>query len=145
MAVSAKWYGNAFLSMLNKEIDWASDVIKVALCTNAYTPSQDDHNYFDDITNEVSATGYTAGGATLGTPTIGYTGATNVVKLSGDNVSWANSTITARYAIVYDSSPGTAGTNPLIGYVDFGADVSTTNGTFLITWDAAGILTITPA
>jgi hypothetical protein len=145
MAVSAKWYGNAFLSMLNKEIDWASDVIKVALCTNAYTPSQDDHNYFDDITNEVSATGYTAGGATLGTPTIGYTGATNVVKLSGDNVSWANSTITARYAIVYDSSPGTAGTNPLIGYVDFGADVSTTNGTFAITWDAAGILTITPA
>jgi hypothetical protein len=146
MTVSAKWYGKAFLSLANKEIDWASDTIKVALCTASYTPDQDAHDYFDDITNELTtANGYTAGGAALGTPTIGYTAGTNVVKLSGDNVSWANSTITARYAIVYDSSPGTAGTNPLIGYVDFGADVSTTNGTFLVDWDEAGILTITPA
>lgn len=146
MTVSAKWYGKAFLSILNKEVDWASDTIKVALCTSSYTPDQDAHDYFDDITNEVAAgSGYTSGGATLGTPTIGYTGATNVVKLDGDDVSWTTSTITARYAIIYDSTPGSAATNPLLGYVDFGADVSSSSGTFTITWDAAGIFTITPS
>ena len=52
-----------------------------------------------------------------------------------------SSTITARYAVIYDST-GTSSTSALIGYVDFGADVSTTNGTFQITWDSAGIFTI---
>lgn len=147
MTVTCKFYGNAFLSILNKEIDWAADTIKIALTTSSYTPDQDAHNYFDDITNEVSSsgTGYTAGGATLGTPTIGYTGATNVVKLDGDDVSWSSATFTARYAIVYDSSPGSAATNPLVGYVDFGADVSVSAGTFTITWGTEGIFTITPA
>ena len=90
-----------------------------------------------------SGTGYTAGGATLGSPTLTYTAGTNVLKLSGDNVSWAASTITARYAIIYDSSPGTAGTNPLLCYVDFGGNVTSTAGTFTITWAAGGIATIT--
>lgn len=143
MAVTAFLYGNVFTAAFNKEIDFAADTIKVALATSAYTPDQDAHDYFDDITNEVTGTGYTAGGATLGTPTVTYTGATNVLKLDGADVSWTTSTITARYAIIYDSTPGTAATNPLIAYVDFGADVSTTAGTFQITWDAAGIATVT--
>ncbi|GAB2690340.1 hypothetical protein [Nocardia thraciensis] len=46
---------------------------------------------------------------------------------------------------VYDDSPATAATKPLLGYVDFGQDVSTTAGTFSIVWDAAGILTISAA
>lgn len=143
MAVTAFFYGNAFVSAFNKEMDFNSDTIKCALCTSTYSPAQDTHAYFSDITNEVSGTGYTAGGATISTPTITYTGATNVLKLDGADVSWASSTITARYAIVYDDTPATAATKPLIAYVDFGADVSSTNGTFSITWDSAGIATVT--
>lgn len=146
MPVSAKWFGNAFLKMLNKEIDWDSDTIKVSLHTASYTPDQDAHDYQNDLTNEVAnGNGYTTGGATLANKSIGYTGATNVVKLDADDTSWASSTITARYAVIYDASPGTAATNPLLGYVDFGADVVSSGGAFTITWDAAGILTITPA
>jgi hypothetical protein len=144
MAVTAKWYGNAFLKMLNKEIDWDSDTVKVALTTSTYTPDQDTHDYFNDVTNEVTGTGYTAGGATLGSKTIGYTGATNVVKLDAADTAWTTSTITARYAVVYVDT-GNAATSALMGYVDFGADVVSTAGTFTITWDAAGIFTITPA
>jgi hypothetical protein len=143
VAVSAKLYGQAFVSAFNKKIDFDSDAIKVALCTSSYTPNQDTHDYFDDVTNEVTGTGYTAGGATLANPSITYTGATNVLKLDGDDTVWSSSTITARYAVVYDSSPGTAATNPLIAYVDFGADVSSTGAAFTITWDAAGIATVT--
>ncbi|MFC9766736.1 hypothetical protein ACFVJ2_33630, partial [Rhodococcus jostii] len=65
--------------------------------------------------------------------------------LDAADSSWTTSTITARYAIIYNSTPGTDATRPLIAYVDFGADVSTTAGTFTITWDAAGIVTLTAA
>lgn len=143
MAVTNKWYGLAFKAAFNKEIDLDSDTIKVALVTSAYTFDQDAHDYFNDITNEVVGTGYTAGGATLGSPTVAYTGGTNTLAFDGADVSWATSTLTARGAVVYDATPGTAATRPLLCYVDFGADVSTTAGTFQITWDAAGIATVT--
>ena len=145
MAVTAKVYGLAQTSFANKLIDWDSDTIKVMLCTSTYTPNQDTHQFKSDVTNEVSGTGYTAGGATLGSCTTTYTGASNLLTLDAADTSWATSTITARYAVIYDSTPATDATRPLIAYVDFGADVSSTGGTFQITWDAAGIVTLTAA
>jgi hypothetical protein len=153
MTVSAKWFGQAIMQAFgsgsagnNPNIDYLSDTINVMLCTNAYTPNQDTHVFKSDVTNEVaSGGGYTTGGKALTTKTLGYTGATNVIMFDADDVSWAASTITARYAVIYDNTPATDATRPLLGYVDFGADVSTTNGTFTITWDAAGLFTITPA
>lgn len=145
MAVSNKFYGKFFLSLANKEVDLNSDTIKVALVTSSYTFDQDAHDYFNDITNEVTGTGYSAGGAAVGSPSISYTGASNTFAFDGNDVSWTTSTITARGAVVYDSSPGSSSTNPLICFVDFGADVSTTSGTFTITWDAAGIGTVVVA
>lgn len=143
MAVTAFWYGKAFVSLLNKLVDVDSDSLKVALTTSSYTPDQDADDFFNDVTNEVSGTGYTAGGATLANVTVTYTSGTNVIKVDADDTSWASSTITARYAVLYDSTPGTAATNPLLVYVNFGADVSTTAGTFSIVWNASGIATIT--
>jgi hypothetical protein len=144
MAVSAKWYGQALLKALNKEIDFDTDVIKVMLCTSAYVPDQDAHVYKDvSVTSEVTGTGYTAGGATLASKTIAYTAATNIIALDAADVTWAASTITARYAVIYDDSP--ASSKPLLAYVDFGADQSSNNGNFTITWDANGILKITVA
>lgn len=145
MAVTAFFYGNAPLNAWDKKIDFNSDTIKVALCTSSYTPNQDTHDFFNDVTNEVTGTGYTAGGATIANCTLTYTAGTNVLKLDGDDVSWPSSTITARYAVIYDSTPGTAATNPLIAYVDFGADVVSSAGTFTIAWHADGIATVTVA
>ncbi|MEV0367492.1 hypothetical protein [Nocardia fusca] len=145
MAVTAKWYGLGLKSLVNKEVDWDTDVIKVMLCTSTYSPDQDTHQYKSSVTNEVSGTGYNAGGATLTTSAPTYTAGTNTLVLDAADVSWPNSTIVARYAVVYDSTPATDATRPLLGYVDFGQDVSTTAGTFSIVWDAAGILTISAA
>lgn len=145
MAVTAKLYGKFLSSLANKEVDLDTDTLKVMLCTSTYTPNQDTHQYKSDVTNEVSGTGYTAGGATLGSVTVAYSGASNTLTLDAADSSWPTSTITARYAVVYDSTPATDATRPLIGYVDFGADVSTTAGTFSIVWDANGIATITVA
>lgn len=143
----SKLYGEFIKQSFNKEIDWDSDTIKVALLTNAYTPDQDAHNYFDDVsTHEVTgATGYTAGGNTLANKTNTYNSGTNVIVLDADDTTWASSTITARYAVIYDATPATAATRPLIGYVDFGSDQSSSNGNFTITWDSTGIVRVTVA
>jgi hypothetical protein len=140
----SKLYGNFLVKALNKEVDWDTDTIKVALTTSSYTPNQDTHDYFNDVTNEVTGTGYTAGGNTLSSKTITYDDANNVIVLDAADTTWASSTITARYAVVY-ASTGTASTSPLIGYVDFGSDQSSTNGNFTITWDATGIVRVTVA
>lgn len=151
MAVTSKIYGKAILNAFGGEtagesvaIDYLSDTIKVALCTSSYAVDQDTHEFFSDVTNEVTGTGYTAGGATLANKTLGYTAGTNVIKFDADDVTWTTSTITARYAVIYKST-GTSSTSPLLSYVDFGQNESTTAATFQITWDSAGLLTITPA
>jgi hypothetical protein len=196
------FYGKFFASLANKEVDFNSDALKLALVSSGYTFDHDAHDYFNDITNEVTGTGYTAGGAAVASPTLSYVAANSwtvsransttyaagdVVRpatgngylyqaltsgttagsiptypttiggtvtdgsvtwlcvakgglvLGGSNVSWSGSTITARGAVLYDSTPGTAATNPLIGFADFGVDVSTSGTTFQVTWNAVGI------
>lgn len=144
--MASKMYGSFLLKALNKEVDFDSDTIKVALLSSAYTPNQDTHDYFDDVVaNEVTGTGYTAGGVTLGSKTATYDSASNVIVLDAADAVWASSTITARYAVIYDDSGATNAQKVLIGYVDFGSDQSSTNGNFTVTWDATGIVRITVA
>jgi hypothetical protein len=145
MAVTAKLYSNFLHLLLENKLggDILSQTIKVALCTSSYTPNQNAHDYFDDITNEVaSGGGYTTGGATLASKTCTVSG--GVATFDAADTSWAASTITARYAVIYYAT-GTASTSLLIGYVDFGADMVSSSGTFLITWNASGIFTLTAA
>jgi hypothetical protein len=153
MAVTAFWYGQAIMQAFGSgsaggapNVDWLSDTIKVSLHTSSYTPNQDTHVFKSDLTNEVaSGGGYTTGGATLANKTAGYTAGTNVIKLDADDTVWTTSTITAHYAVIYDDTPATDATKPLLGYVDFGADVVSSAGNFTITWAAGGIFTVTPA
>jgi hypothetical protein len=199
------FYGPGLVSLLNKQIDFDTDVIKCSLHTSTYTPNRDTHRYQSDLTNEVaSGNGYTTGGATLAGCSMAYTAANSltawvgstayklndvrrpatgngyayqaivagtssgsapvwptvigltvtdggvtwacigrgVLVIDANDPSWANATITARYGVIYDSTPGTAGTNPLLLLIDFGSDQVSTNGTFSITFDAVGIAVI---
>lgn len=75
-------YGKAYANLLGGEvagdtfaIDFLSDTIKASLHTSSYTPNLDTHETFSQVTNEVTGTGYTAGGVTLGSKTITYTAA----------------------------------------------------------------------
>ena len=142
MAVTAKKFANANKNFLGAS-NLVGDTLKVMLCTSTYTPNQATHAFKSDVTNEVTGTGYTAGGATLASVTLTTSGL--VTTLDAADTSWATSTITARYAVIYDSTPATDATRPLIAYVDFGADVVSSGGTFQITWDATGICTWTDA
>jgi hypothetical protein len=145
MAVTAKAYSNMPINALKAliaDLNSAGTAVKVALVTSSYTFNQETHNDFADITNEVTGTGYTAGGATLANKAVTET--TRVTKFDADDVSWTSSTITARGAVIYYST-GTAGTSVLLIFVDFGEDKSSESGTFQITWNASGIFTITVA
>jgi hypothetical protein len=88
-------------------------------------------------TNEVVGTGYTAGGNTLVISTDPTSGNNNAniptAFVSFSNTSWASSTITARGALIYNSTQG----NKSVAVLDFGADKTTANATFLITFPAA--------
>lgn len=145
MAVTAFWFIKAFIALANKEIDLLDDTIKVALTTNAYTPNQDTHDYFNDVTNELStANGYTAGGDTLASDT--FTSTLNVATYDANNTVWTSSGagFTARRAVTYDSTPGSAATNPLLWWMDFGQDETASGGgTFTLNYNASGISTIT--
>jgi hypothetical protein len=129
-------YGLGLSKFFNKEIDFDTDVLKVMLTTATYTPNNDTHAYKSDVTNEVTGTGYTAGGATV-TGSISVDTTNNRIRLIITDPSWPTSTITARTAVLYDSSPATDATRPLIAYLPFGSDVVSTGGTFLIDADQA--------
>lgn len=138
MAVSIYWFSNAILNLLKAKADLSAVTIKVMLATSSYTVNKNAHDYRNDITNEVSVTGYTAGGVTLANSTITLNN--NIITIDGDDVSWSiTGTLTARYAILYVST-GDSATDLLLGYVDFGADVTAIDGAFKITWNANGIL-----
>lgn len=136
-------YNSYKLKMIDNstKIDLSSDTIKVALVTSTYSPNIDTHDFFDDITNEVSGTGYTAGGATLASKTTTQDSTDDEAVFDAVDATWASSSITARGAVVYKST-GTASTSPLICYIDFGANKTSDGGTFTITFDTEGIINI---
>jgi len=72
----AKWYRNALVSLVNKEIDWNAGNVKITLHAAAYVPNQDTHQYQSSLTNELTTGGgYTAGGLAVASPTQVYTAA----------------------------------------------------------------------
>lgn len=147
MAVTNRIFGEAFLNAFDKEIDYLADTIKITLHTATFSPNQDTMNYQDDLTNELTtANGYTAGGGTLSSKTNTYTGGTNVTEWGGADFVWtATGTLTARTAVVSDTTPGTAATNPLLTYHQSDADISATDASFTFDVPAGGIFTVTTA
>lgn len=119
--------------------DMDADTFKCALLTSSHTPNAA-NEVLADLTNEVTGTGYTAGGATLTNVTWALTDTT--VKFDADDPAWTEATITARYAAIYKSGTANSLTNPLVCLLDFGADKGVTGGTFTVNFSSSGIVTL---
>jgi hypothetical protein len=82
--------------------------------------------------NEITGTGYTAGGNTLvisQSPTSGTNqNAVPTAFISFSNTSWTNATFTARAALIYNATQG----NKSVAVLDFGSDKTVSNDTFQI-------------
>lgn len=146
MAFSGLVFGLWLTGILNgaHSTDWDTDTIKAALATNSYTPNQDTHDYFDDVTNELSATGYTAGGVTLSGKSVTYTGATNKLVLDATDPAWTGLSGTFRHLIIYKST-GTGSTSPLIAVQSNDADISPGGTDFTAQLHADGAVLMTMA
>lgn len=144
MAVTAYWYARAFTSVFNKLYDLVggTDDTYVALTSSSYTPNQDTHDFFNDVTNELpSAGGYTANGQQLTSDD--FTQSTNVLTWDSTDPSWTTATFTARRAVYYAKLGGASSADPLVCWVDFGADEVVAAGTFTIVQSGSGIATVT--
>jgi hypothetical protein len=111
------------------------DTFKIALYTAASNIGPDTTVYTTDA--EVVGAGYTAGGNTLVISTSPTSGNNNLnvatAFVSFSNTSWANASFTARGALIYNSTQG----NKSVAVLDFGADKTATNTTFLIEFPTA--------
>jgi hypothetical protein len=110
-----------------------SKVYKIALYTSAATLGAATTDY-TSTTNEVaSGGGYTTGGNTLTVsqiPTDGGSGTTAFIDFA--DTTWSAATITARGALIYNSTDDTA-----VAVLDFGSDKTSTDGDFTIIFPTA--------
>jgi hypothetical protein len=125
-------YNSALDDEARALIDFDTDTFQCLLVTATYAPNKDTHTKRSDITNEVVGAGYSAGG-TAATVTVTKDTANDRIDISLGAVSWPASTITARGAVYYKSRGGAASADELVAYIDFGADIISTNGTFSLT------------
>lgn len=141
MAVTNHTYTMLAKSMADGVADLDTSTLKVALFS-AYTPAVDTQQFYSTAlaaATEVSASGYTTGGATLSTVT--FTKSSHTYTLDCDDPSWS-SVLTASYACFYVST-GTNSTSALICYWDFGGAQSSTAPLFTLNINASGLITIT--
>lgn len=128
MPITAAFPNSAKLQALQAAFPSGS-TYKIALYPTAATLNKATTAY--SATGEVTGTGYTAGGATL----TGYAASldTDTAILDFADPTWPSSSITARGALIYNSTDA----NKAVAVLDFGADVTSTNGTFTVVLPAA--------
>ena len=108
----------------------AADTYKIALYTSA--ASLDAATTAYTTSGEVVGTGYTAGGNTL-TISVAPVSSGTTAYLSFSNSSWSTATITARGAMIYNSTQG----DKCVAVLDFGSDKTSTAGTFTVVFPTA--------
>lgn len=129
MAIAQAMCSSFKQQILLAEHDMDTDVFKIALYTSAATLDATTTVY--TTSNEVAAGGgYTTGGNTLSGAAVSLSGTTAFVDFS--DTSWTTATITARGALIYNSSKS----NKAVAVLDFGSDKISTGGTFTIQFPA---------
>jgi len=133
--------GNFMCTTFKKELlygvhDFKGDTMKIALYTNSASFNASTTAF--TTSNEASGTNYTSGGNTLTKVDPTVSGTTALTDFS--DTTWSSSTITARGALIYNSTPNTTSlsvSNPTIIVLDFGSDKSSSSGDFTVVFPAA--------
>jgi len=126
-------------------VDFDTDTLKVMLVSSGYTPDVNAHDFANDVTSEVSTSGYSAGGKALTALTVVSDSANGWINVDASDIAWSipsGSTLTARAAVLYKSL-ATLTLSPLIAYIDFGTDQVASNGNLTIQWSTSGYLRLT--
>ena len=133
-------YNQFKTEIMKKTIDLVNDTVKCALLTDSHSFAASALGWATPDANEISGTGYTAGGAALGSKTVTQDDSDNEGVFDAANAEWTSASFTAYHAVIYSD---TATGKPLICSIDFDGAQTVTSGTFTIQWAAEGIVNIT--
>lgn len=123
-------YYNFLDSFFKGEHDLVDDNLKIILLDADYSPDQTNHTTYSDVSaNEVSGTGYSAGGALLDNNAWARSG--SQFNLTARDVGWYNPTISPRYAVLYND---THSSDELIAYFDLGSTLAPNGTTLVLEW-----------
>ena len=129
MAITTTMCTSFKQELLEAEHDFTADTFKVALYADTATLGASTTAY--STSDEVTGTGYTAGGKTL--TTVAPTTSNNVAYVDFNDVTWTSSTITARGMLIYNSSKS----NKAVAVYDFGSNQSSSSSTFTVEFPTA--------
>ena len=122
-------------NVLKGMMDLATNTCKVALYGASFSFNAA-HTVYSVSMELLGVGGYTAGGATLASPTV-TEGATTV--FDGTDTAWSSATFTVNFAVIYDVTP----CNTLVCVIDLGGAQTVTAATFTIQYASSGILRLT--
>tara|TARA_R100000995_G_scaffold36887_3_gene16850 strand:+ start:216 stop:632 length:417 start_codon:yes stop_codon:yes gene_type:complete len=130
MAITQAMCTSFKAEILDEQHDLIADTIKIALFTSS--ASLDAATTAYSTSNEVSGSGYSAGGETLTSKVVTTTGTT--AYFDAADPTWSSASFTANGALIYNSTNG----NKAIAVLAFGGDFTVASGTFKIVFPAAG-------
>jgi hypothetical protein len=127
--------------MADGTIDLDNDTFKMALLDDGHTPDASGETWADVMADELAAAnGYTQSGETLASVTWTSLGDVGTMNLNATDPEWTSASFTARYGVVWDTTPVGG---KLVCLFDFTENKTVSSGTFTIQFAATGILTLT--
>jgi len=132
------------LFTLDDSIDFdGTPSLNVALLTSTYSPAAATESFWGSVnSNEVSGTGYTAGGNAATSPSVTVSTGTVTVD-ANDPATWSQNSSgfsNAAYAVLYKDT-GSPATSPLVAYNAFSNNKGNVDGDLTVQFSASGIMT----
>lgn len=134
MAISQAMCTSFKVEILDEQHDLIADTLKIALFTSSASLGAGTTAY--STSNEISGTGYSAGGETLTSKVVTTSGTTAYFDCA--NPTWTSASFTANGALIYNSTNG----DKAIAVLAFGGDFTVAGGTFEIVLPAPGATAI---
>lgn len=143
--MAAIWNLEGLYRVNNQQVNWTSATIKVMAC-NAFTINQSTQTVIGDVSsNQITATGYIAGGATLTSKVFNKNVASLRTEFQAANTTWTITGTMSAQIFVFYVDTGTPSTSYILGYDDKGTAQSRTNDDFVLEYPSTNVLTISLA
>jgi hypothetical protein len=139
--MAAQAYGTFATRMAKGEVDFDTATVKCLLVGAGYTQNIDTHDFLDDITSEMTGTGYTAGGVTVSGVAVTYDSANNRAMVDCTDVAFGTVTLTSVAGAVFYLSTGVSSTSLLVAFMSW-TPVSVTGAAFTLVVHANGLVTV---
>lgn len=116
-------YDSCIYDTSKGDIDWDNHSFKMMLVGTGYTPNKGTHTNRSHVTSEVSGTNYDAGGLAI-TFALANDTTNHWTTITFNSLQYSNLTVSGIRAGVIYKTTGTANTDLLVAYVDFGSSYS---------------------